>query len=245
MNHNSEDVPQSRIIRELVEGDVSLEQSLKRLQALAFDLGNEELIGWVGNEINGYSEKDDIPEYRRIKSTNYEYSGINGRCSVRQASVPLSWMDLDQLDNISKYVCSEPISFIEQCSKSDTVLRIDKSFLSDMIAINTGNLVACTSIYQLIPQSFFISIYNTVYSRALETLITLEQQFGSLDNIGIDLNKISSKELESVNLEISNLISNMNLQAKLGEPLWQKITFYAIIPIVCVILGAALNRLLN
>lgn len=228
----------------MVEGDVDLEQSLKRLQALALDLGNKELIAWVKNELIGYSNKDDIPEYRRITSTNFEYSGINGRCLVRQASVSLSWIDLDQLDIVSKYVCSEPISFVDQCSKSDKVLRIDKSILSDVIAINTDNVVQCTSVNQLIPQSFFLSIRNAVYSKVLETLITLEQQFGSLDNVGINLTEISSNELKSVNLEISNLISNFGLQTK-PESMWLKIMFYAIIPIVCVILGAVLNSLLD
>ena len=238
-------MPKSKIIYDLVEGNVSLDQSLKRLQALALDLGNEELITWIKNELNGYSKPEDIPDYRKTDSISFEYSGINGRCSVKHASVSLSWIDSDELERIINYTCSEPISYIEQCSKSNSIARIDRSILSEMIASNTDNAVICTSIYQLIPQSFFLSICNEVYDRILETLVTLEQQFGILDQIGIELNNADSNTIKSINQKINDAIPDSSSKSKSDESIWLKIFLYAVVPLACVLLGAILNNVLD
>ena len=64
-------MPKSKVIKAIVDDEVSLAQSLTRLQVIAHDLKNKELETWAENELVGYASEDDAPEYRHAKSINY------------------------------------------------------------------------------------------------------------------------------------------------------------------------------
>ena len=63
-------MPKSQIIIDAVNGDVPIDKSLKRLQVLAHDVYNKELEKWAENELTGYLDSSEIPEYRETKSFN-------------------------------------------------------------------------------------------------------------------------------------------------------------------------------
>ena len=81
---------QSKIIKELVSNEISLEEALNRLLIIASDIENDELAQWVENELNGYSDSAELPAYRVIDigDTYFVYSGINGRFKVENAPLP-------------------------------------------------------------------------------------------------------------------------------------------------------------
>ena len=68
----------SKIIKELANKEISLEVAFNRLLIIASDIGNQELIDWATNELNGYSDKSLIPTYRQSGIGQILYSGING-----------------------------------------------------------------------------------------------------------------------------------------------------------------------
>ena len=67
----------SKIITDIVNEEVSLSQSLTRLQVIAYDLKNKSLEKWAEDELTGYTDKESIPEYRHKHSIIFNYSGIN------------------------------------------------------------------------------------------------------------------------------------------------------------------------
>lgn len=70
-------MPKSKVIVDAVNGAVPLERTLRRLEVLAHDVGNEKLERWAECEIKGY-DVSEVPDYRIVSSLNFTYSGING-----------------------------------------------------------------------------------------------------------------------------------------------------------------------
>lgn len=57
----------SNIINGLINGTISLTQSLDRLLAIAVKIEDYETANWAEHEKNGYSESDTVPSYRYIR----------------------------------------------------------------------------------------------------------------------------------------------------------------------------------
>ena len=91
----------SKIIKELVNEEISLGIALKRLVVLASDLGDDELKNWAQKEIVGYNEEDDVPNYRSLESFNFTYYGINGAYKVNNQALALNFIGEDNLKKLN------------------------------------------------------------------------------------------------------------------------------------------------
>ena len=73
----------SKIIRELVNEEISLDSALTRLIVIANDIGNEDLVKWAEQELTGYPDADELPDYRKGNGGLIVYTGINGNFQVK------------------------------------------------------------------------------------------------------------------------------------------------------------------
>lgn len=53
------------IIAMTTDSKRSLADALRKCLILAFDLNNDKLKEWIEKELNGYSQGDEVPEYRK------------------------------------------------------------------------------------------------------------------------------------------------------------------------------------
>jgi hypothetical protein len=79
----------SNIIKQLANDEISIEVALNRLLIIASDIGNERLAEWAENELNGYTKEEIIPKYRKLRITDFIYTGINGNFQVTDAPLTL------------------------------------------------------------------------------------------------------------------------------------------------------------
>lgn len=93
---------QNRSLNDLIEGNVSLEQSLYRALVIAKERDEKPLEQWIQNELKGYGDNDSVPDYRKIKSTSFRYSGFNGNMQVTKAPLPLGFISDDMRSKIEE-----------------------------------------------------------------------------------------------------------------------------------------------
>jgi len=79
----------SKILKELVNNEVTIEVALSRLMLIASDIDNTELRDWATKELNGYGVDDTCPSYRVIASANITYTGISGGFQLTNQPLPL------------------------------------------------------------------------------------------------------------------------------------------------------------
>lgn len=240
-------MPKSQIIKDIVENNVSLEQSLNRLFVLANDVKNKQLAEWVQKELNGYKVGDDLPGYRQMESLELRYSGINGRFQVTKNPLPAGILKKETAEKVSQITMYDGIRYIEDLSKKEEGATRDLSFLAGQISTATNGLVTCTSIYQIVPQSFFQSICAAVRNKMIIALLELEKKYGNLDSLGIDISNKKSIQLEADNADLNRAVFNINVPSTVvekKEPWYSKIGWNVVVPTITAVLGAVIAAII-
>ncbi|MBR1925895.1 MAG: hypothetical protein IJ837_03460 [Clostridia bacterium] len=200
----------SKIIKQLVNEEISLSIALKRLLILATDLNINELVNWVNCEIKGYGENP-LPKYRKIKSWTFRYNGVLGRSVIKGANLDIGFFKKKTLDEIIYIDVRESISSIEEKAKSDAhELMIDRSYLAGEVYKNSFDGfdgLQCISISQIFSVEQFKSICNSVLGIVLDVLLELDKKFGNLDELDLDATKLDKQEFEETKKNIQVIIN--------------------------------------
>jgi hypothetical protein len=232
-------MPKSQIIKDIVDDVVSLEKSLNRLFVLAEDVNNKQLAQWADKELKGYKPDDDVPEYRHTVCSHLEYSGINGGFQVKNLTLSKGWIETELMEQISSVNARDGIRFIEVLAANERGAARNLTELAGEVDSATNGGISCTSIYQIIPQSFYQQICAEVKSKMIMALLELEKKYGNLDGLGIDISNKHPAQVERINSDLNNAIFNINVpstEVKL-EPWYSKIAWNIMIPIITAIVG--------
>ena len=173
-------MPKSQIIIDAVNGDVPIDKSLKRLQVLAHDVYNKELEKWAENELTGYLDSSEVPEYRETKSLNIVYSGFNLALQVNNVPLPIGYLDNDTLNEVVNVAIREDILSVQKFADTEPGGYRDLSFLAGEVLKKSGG-IQCVSIQQLVPSSAYGKILAEVNNRIIRALMMLEDQHGKLE----------------------------------------------------------------
>ena len=166
-----ESANENTVLNDLVEDRVSLEKSLYRALVIAKQNQNKPLEGWIRSELKGYESDDDLPDYRKTKSSNFRYSGINGSMQVTKAPLPIGFIRDEILDKVENVEYRQGIRQIEEFANSTSTITIDRSLLAGEVAHNTQGVVQCVSLEQLLPTSFFSALAANVKERLIEVFM--------------------------------------------------------------------------
>ena len=180
---------------DIFDQNINLASVLLKAKILAYRLGHDAFKSWVDNELNGYSDGDDIPYYRRYPAYNYgDFLDSSGR---RIENRPIPKIDLPEhprIEHIRKgfmqeYFFYQGIGTLEELRKRR---EIKDSWHPMIIAI-----AARTRIYEGLTledawtsfdPSIIAEILGAVRSKLLTFILELQEQFPELresdDKIG-------------------------------------------------------------
>lgn len=231
-------MPKSQIIIDAVNGDVPIDKSLKRLQVLAHDVYNKELEKWAENELTGYLDSSEVPEYRETKSLNIVYSGFNLALQVNNVPLPIGYLDNDTLNEVVNVAIREDILSLQKFADTEPGGYRDLSFLAGEVLKKSGG-IQCVSIQQLIPSSAYGKILAEVNNRIIRALMMLEDQHGKLDKLGI---KIGPSKAAQGNATINENLG-LPVQIVKKESWTSKVAWNIVIPIITGVVGTVLGAL--
>lgn len=206
----------SRIIKELANNDISIDIALSRVLIIASDIDNNELSEWAEKELNGYSAKDKVPDYRIAKNSLFKYSGISGNFQVTNAPLPLMQL-LEGKDPSMFYMpIKDGIRSIEDFvhNQSGNEYGMDITWAAGHVYKLSG--IQCYSIRQIVPVNVMEIVVNSLKTILMKILIQLDKSFGSLDDLDIDTGKKTPEELQSINTTINNYIC-VDSSIKIGD----------------------------
>lgn len=184
----------SKIIKELANKEISLEVAFNRLLIIASDIENNDLIEWATNELNGYPDDNQPPDYRKGKMGHLVYSGINGRLKVTNHPLPLSSIDKNLINLLQIDYFRQDIATIEKFALyDDNCPSLDLTELSGNVYKNTG--IQCLSISMQFPKEVFLRILSSVRTKLLKVFIELDKNLGCLDGLDFDTTTEGAEEL--------------------------------------------------
>lgn len=205
----------SKIIKEFVNEEISLEKTLRRLTVFANNLESQDFMDWVDKELSGYKEEDKLPDYRKVYSSRFFYSGINGSFQVTNQPVPAGGLNHEKFDQKSFEIgfIGEPIANIIVKANAKNSMNRDLSPLASILEKNTrdplfGVGIQAFSIRQVFEPSDFQGIVEQLKQRVLKILLKLEKEYGNLDDfdIGGSDNQVVSRELIQIIYNTTNNI---------------------------------------
>ena len=196
----------SKIIKDIVQDEISLDGALNRLMVITNSLENEELNYWIEGELNGYSNSDDIPDYRKNISYIIRYSGINGSFQVNNNVLPESFFTKEIKEALRSRVITSGIKTIETAVSGEFNVCFDLIELAPIVYKKSDYMITCMKLEQVIDKISFLEILSNVKTKLISILLRLEKEFGNLDNLDIDVALKNNIELENLNNSISKTL---------------------------------------
>jgi AbiTii len=160
---------------EIVNDACTLESILLKSQVLSDLLESNELQEWVNNELNGYFEKNSLPDYRIINAgIAGEY--FNGAYLYSNMPVSTILLPIDLQESVEKAYISQGIFSLQEMSKNEfNHLSLPDGWLE------LYNIYAKTNGYKLvkaslpIPGSAMSQILGATRSRLLKFILKIRK----------------------------------------------------------------------
>ncbi|MCI0130022.1 hypothetical protein [Vagococcus sp. CY53-2] len=193
----------SQLIKDVATNQITVEETLQRLLIITDDLNIVEMKEWIKGELNGYSNLEMLPDYRKKVGNRIIYSGINGSFQITNQPLPISFIPEEMRDVVLNPKIKESISSIEKTLLDESEIGVDLTSLAGAIYNKTG--VQCYSIFQEYSLMSLSEITSNVKNKALLMLLDLEKEFGNLDSLDINDSDITEEKVKRIKNSVNEI----------------------------------------
>lgn len=160
-----------------INSEIDISTVLRQCKVLAYKLGNENFKNWVDQELNGYKNIDNLPDYRILSVDSKGYFSGTSRI-LKNADIPLLCIPEQFRETFSTAYCAEPISVYEsslKSSKGDSIQQWPPDFVALYGKEIIQNMI-CMRAWKVIPRSSMVSLVDSVRNRVLNFVLELESE---------------------------------------------------------------------
>lgn len=203
----------SKIIIDLIQDRITVVQAMQMLKLLLLDFKNEKIQSWLNEELNGYKDDADVPDYRIIEG-NATCNYINGIIRAKRVSLaikPEYFKDYTTLvvkEGLQKIY---QISLTEKENESHSVSRPIHTGVAQKITMLNASILDANITYSIYA---YTNIINIIKNKVIDILIELEKSYGNLDDYYIDVKSVEN--IETTEQVILNIIAIDN-SIKVGD----------------------------
>ena len=208
----------SKLLKELVNNEVSLLQAMDRLYLIAYSLHDDDICAWIKKEKSGYDSNDNIPPFRKttvIPIGTYQIHSAGKIETYNDTPLPTHGVPDDvkkQFDNW--YVRDSVVSLEKQTELANEGHRA--GFPLDPICFRwfeKGTNILMRKAMLCISPLSIETILCSVKMAVIDLLLLYESNFGELDNLDIDLQEHKTEEINEIKT-ISKSIINGSFNGK-------------------------------
>lgn len=203
----------SKIITDLANSNVDLNTSLKRARVLLSNFNEERISSWVKNELEGYSTKESLPQYR-IGNGMIRATFFVGYTQYTNVRVPVS----DEYRKIlEEYCIFQSISSLKEILKeANSSLNVPIPPECYSVLKEQSNIDSIITASVKVDKTMLLDIFSKVESKLLDIFLLLEKEFGNLDELDIDVTIKDKKEIDKIKDQMNIYIFNDN-SVKIGN----------------------------
>lgn len=189
------------LIVDLVNSLMPLSQGLLRASYIFKELNETELLEWCNKEMNGYKDRENVPDYRIIQGL-LTTDIINGYTVLTNVNIPIN-KDDENLKQISTIHNGNPICAIESYLETDT-----STFTTQVPSNNywvvqkyiNGNI---QNLRILTHKSAFENIIISAKKKLIDSLYNLSKENGNLNKYDIGKKKMKKNRLNITNNNVT------------------------------------------
>lgn len=203
----------SKIIKDIISGDISLTQALERLIVISMEIDDVNLLNWAKKEKSGYLDGDEIPEYRIISLRpigTYQLFGGGYLRTFQNQDLATIGLTQEMKEAISSHCVKSSIPIIE--SNIRTIENGGTIGIpvppENFGMFERGTNAQLLSANLVIDINALINIIDRTKTKLIEILTLLEKNFGSLDSFDIDARDYDTDEMTVLKDALSNIIQD-------------------------------------
>ena len=205
----------SKIIKDLANGTIDTATALKRTKVLLSELNDSQLTHWVNCELTGYSDDEELPDYRVVPGElmgSYIKGSTARYMQWTNVSLPLGNMPEEWQEAFLSIRLTEGVSALKNLSKQSENSNLGKTVPADLfphIAQWNNDLgMMITSARVTAGKQCLDTVFSAVESRLLDVLLLLEREFGILDDLDIDTSGKSCDEMGKISEQLHQIVFN-------------------------------------
>ena len=167
-------------INELTQHDVDLTSTLRRAKALTNNLHSPELDEWLDWELYGYTDPQEVPEYRRLPTANYgNFAGPN-EGTAEGLLIPTENLPQQVKEFAENLVMLDGVGALQAhgAEPDERVWPPDLVMAAQEATALKGGLFLIKA-YQPIPASVYPDILEQVRNRLFDFLLDLQNNTGA------------------------------------------------------------------
>lgn len=197
-----------------ISSEVEISTLLRKCKVLAARLGHSEFTKWVDQELNGYSNIEEIPSYRMLTvQSKGHFAGLFGS-AINNGNIPLLSVPEKLRPSLSKSYCNQPISVYDALIKSSDGGNFQEQWPPDLIALYGENIyqnMNCLAAWKEIPHGSIVALIDNVRNKILNFVIEIESESPNAGEVEIGRPAISSEKVSQVfNTTIYGSVGNIS-----------------------------------
>ena len=197
-----------------IDNNVELPTLLRKCKVLAARLGNEGLSNWVDSELNGYSDIDDLPDYRILNvNSKGHFSGPFGS-GLRNADIPLICIEEKFRENLAHSYMMEAIASLEALVDKSDGGTAQEPWPPDLVAYVGQGIyenMNCMQAWKVIPITAIIAALDAVRNRILSFVLEIEAEAPDAGEAPLHSNPLPQEKVNQIfNTYISGNVQNVS-----------------------------------
>ena len=197
-----------------IDSDVEITVLLRKCKVLAARLRNQEFKAWVESELNGYDEREQLPEYRVFSvSSKGHFAGAFGS-GLRNADIPMFTIPEGYREEMSHSYLMSSIAEIQSLVESSGGTSLHEPWPSDFVAIVGRNIYGdmnCMQAWKVISRASLVGVIDTVRNRILSFVLEIEDEAPDAGEAPPHTNPIQQEKVSQVfNTYILGSVQNVS-----------------------------------
>jgi hypothetical protein len=169
-----------KLIEEIIDllssKEPNLTTALMKTKVLLHKLGEKKLVDWVNSELNGYSDLENIPDYRVLRVV-IKGNVSNGFSRYTNHALPLLHLDADLRKHFETHYLKQSVAAIEgYADKDELAISIPLEFCQ-FISMGLDGGFQVESAWGKCAAGAMKQVLTEVSSRLLDFLLELSEKF--------------------------------------------------------------------
>lgn len=203
------------IIEILSNENCNLENALINTKILLHKMGEKSLLPWINNELNGYDNLDNLPNYRKIDCIVLG-SFQNYTTRYTNQILPIMHLNEKELNFFTKINYTDSISSIEDISsKEDHIYFAIELEFAPLLMKKIDPSFSVINLKRQVSKSKFLAVRTQIRSRLLDFILDISEKIPK--NINDDNIKSKSKEINIKEIFNNTILDGNNITINIGN----------------------------
>lgn len=196
-----------------IDSNTELAVLLRKCKVLAARLGNPEFKQWVDNELSGYDDADNLPDYRILNVNSKGHFSGPFQSGLRNADIPLSCIDKDFHRRLSHSYLTQAVAALESLVDAASVGTLQEPWNPDIVAYVGQDIyqgMNCMQAWKVIPVASIVAVLDAVRNRILSFVLEIEAESPDAGEAPVNSSPVPQEKVHQIfNTYITGSVQNV------------------------------------